>query len=220
MDSTYAHLERMLTFDWRAGPRALLESVRSTPRSTASAGEIGRCHHRDLLCEGCEDPERASRVLEAASAVQAAVDRRQSPTWESLCTVQRRVLGDDERPLVRTGPAHCHDRRYGWWPGLEARLRAKLRADAADQLHPLLRAARLYLDLIHVHPFVDGNARAARLALTWWLALGSIPLPRLDPLIRAPKLASDDPWRFVHLLTLGVARCAAPTGPSLNALSP
>lgn len=225
MDSTYAHLEKMLTFDWRSPPASVVSALRSTGAPTFRPGDLSRCHRQDLAAEGRRDPDRATRMLAATAAVEAAVDRRQAPTLGSLCAVQRLVLGaadedqDQDQDLLRTGPAHCHRRRYGWWPGLPARLGAKLRADAVEPLHPLLRAVRLYLDLIHLHPFVDGNARAARLRLTWWLALGGLPLPRLDPLIRTPKLASADPWSFVHILARGVAQCPVPTGLSSSARS-
>jgi hypothetical protein len=123
------------------------------------------------------------------------------------------VLGvDDDAPIVRGGPAGCRDRRYGWWPRLEERLAAKLAADAREPLHPVLAGARLYLDLIHIHPFVDGNARAARLGLLWWLALAGLPAPRLDPLVRLPKPAGAAPWTFVRLIAAGARSCPARPG--------
>lgn len=36
---------------------------------------------------------------------------------------------------------------------------------SAHDLHPLTRAARLHVDFVGIHPFVDGNGRAARLLM-------------------------------------------------------
>ena len=35
----------------------------------------------------------------------------------------------------------------------------------ANDLHPLIRAARLHVDFVGIHPFVDGNGRTARLLM-------------------------------------------------------
>lgn len=243
MDCAYVHLQRALTVSWETPPPALVaalarvqsegrgasvlevEKRRGCPRTirgdaVASQRSVVGAHRRDLACEGARAPARAARLLAAAARVEAAVAAGRAPTWPRLCATQRAVLGvDDDEALLRRGPAGCGDRRYGYWPRLHERLAAKLAADARGSLHPVLQATRLYLDLIHLHPFIDGNARAARLGLTWWLALAGLPLPPLDPLIRLPKPPGHPPWTFAHLLALGVARCLAPTGPNGSARS-
>jgi hypothetical protein len=53
--------------------------------------------------------------------------------------------------------------RYACFNGLEDMFIRKVAADARDGCHPLIQAARLYLDITFFHPFHDGNARAAML---------------------------------------------------------
>jgi Fic family protein len=45
----------------------------------------------------------------------------------------------------------------------------------AAQLHPVERAARLHLDFVKIHPFVDGNGRTARLLLNLELLKAGFP---------------------------------------------
>ncbi len=42
-------------------------------------------------------------------------------------------------------------------------------------LHPILRAARLHVDFVKIHPFVDGNGRTARLLLNLELLKSGFP---------------------------------------------
>src|SRR5262249_49378662 len=76
---------------------------------------------------------------------------------------------------------------------------AKLARDEADTAHPVVRAARVYLDVIFVHPFPDGNARLARLAAYFVLRRAGLPVPAWDALIRVRKMpgAPESYWRFV-----------------------
>ncbi|MFV2173525.1 Fic family protein [Actinomadura sp. LOL_016] len=63
------------------------------------------------------------------------------------------------------------------------------------------RAARAYLDVCFFHPFADGNARAALLALVFVLGRDRVVLDHLGPL---PVLArwADDPVAAVELVRL------------------
>lgn len=97
--------------------------------------------------------------------------------------------------------------RYGWAPELAGLLRARLEEALAD---PILDAVRRYLDLIHFHPFGDGNARAARLALEYALRRGGVATPELEGLIRLPKPAGHPrrAWELARMLCRGVLRGA------------
>ncbi|GAA2673774.1 hypothetical protein Apa02nite_043760 [Actinoplanes palleronii] len=53
------------------------------------------------------------------------------------------------------------------------------------------RAARVYLDVLHFHPFVDGNARSAALALYFVLAREDVVLDRAAPLLMTRWPAAD-----------------------------
>ncbi|MFS2006889.1 Fic family protein [Duganella sp. CT11-25] len=43
------------------------------------------------------------------------------------------------------------------------------------RMHPILRAARLHLDFVGIHPFIDGNGRTARLLLNLELIKAGYP---------------------------------------------
>jgi Fic family protein len=45
----------------------------------------------------------------------------------------------------------------------------------AGQMHPVERAARLHVDFVKIHPFVDGNGRTARLLLNLELLKAGFP---------------------------------------------
>ena len=111
--------------------------------------------------------------------------------------------------MFRAGPAFARAGRvsYGWTPDLEGRFRARLEERLPD---PILEGIRLYLELIYVHPFADGNARAARLALEHALRSGGLPTPELEGLVRTPKPAGHPtrPWELTRLLCRGLLRGA------------
>ncbi|MEU5880666.1 Fic family protein [Spirillospora sp. NPDC047279] len=63
------------------------------------------------------------------------------------------------------------------------------------------RAARAYLDVCFFHPFADGNARSALLALVFVLAREDVRLERLGPLPFTSRRA-DDPDAAAELVRL------------------
>ena len=74
------------------------------------------------------------------------------------------------------------------------------------------RAARVYLDVLHFHPFADGNARSAALALYFVLAREGIVLDRAAPLLMTRWPASDPRSAeglagFVAVLVKQTRRC-------------
>jgi fido (protein-threonine AMPylation protein) len=77
----------------------------------------------------------------------------------------------DTAPLRTTSAwARAGRERYAHREDLPPEFEACL-AEATDPAVPLpSRAARTYLDVVHFHPFADGNARPAMLALYFVLA--------------------------------------------------
>lgn len=209
MDATYIHLRQMVAFDWSCAPSVVASLLSRLSRQPYQPGEVRARIRADLTAENRGNHRRATNLLVAADSVEKASSRGEVPTWAALNELARIVLNKGEQAVVRTGPAGCQGRRYGYWPGLARRFNAKLVADASDRLHPVIAAVRLYLDVIHLHPFIDGNARVARLCLLWWLASGGLALPRLDPLVRLPKPPGASPWVFVRLTAEGMNQCAA-----------
>lgn len=87
----------------------------------------------------------------------------------------------------RRSDAFCRDRTYTWRPDLDRRFASKLDRDATDDVSPVARAVRGYLDIIHVHPFGDGNARAACTWLVRALVTADLDIPDLEAFVRLPK---------------------------------
>ena len=129
---------------------------------------------------------RAGRPGSAAWAAQ--MSNVPQPTWSALQAAQE-AAGLDAG--FRQGEAFCSRRRYGWHTGLEERFVHKLDTDAADGLSPVARAVRGFLDICHVHPFADGNSRAACLWLVWTLVNAGTDVADLTPLMRLPKPAGN-----------------------------
>lgn len=110
-------------------------------------------------------------------------------SWQTLQHAHEEAGLD---PSFRVGNAFCRYRRYGNRPGLAARFAAKLDHDGTDDVSAVARSIRGYLDIIHVHPFADGNARAACTWLVWSLVSGGYNVPALEPLVRLPFVPASD----------------------------
>ena len=65
-----------------------------------------------------------------------------------------------------------------------------------------MRAARVYLDVCFFHPFADGNARAARLALEHVLTSEGFALHTADPVFVVGRSAEDarGAWCFALVI--------------------
>lgn len=143
-------------------------------------------------------PLRAARLLSAYAAARsdAASDaarsdaghsdaaRRAPLTFARLAGWQRLLLGTAGAPAFRTDDAFAKGgrERYPLTPDTEADF-ARLLRDSEEEGVPLAsRAARTYLDVAFFHPFTDGNARAALLALVFVLAREGVVLAEVGPL--------------------------------------
>ncbi|MFE9635105.1 Fic family protein [Streptomyces sp. NPDC006463] len=147
-------------------------------------------------CEGPvrrRSPVRADRLLSAYAAARGDAAHRAPLTFARLAHWQRLVLGTAEAPF-RSGDAYAKGGRERY------RLTSHTRADFARCLRdseergvPLAaRAARTYLDVAFFHPFTDGNARAALLALCFVLAREGVVLHEVGPL-QTTRYADDAP---------------------------
>ncbi|MGC3996098.1 MAG: Fic family protein [Anaeromyxobacter sp.] len=98
-------------------------------------------------------------------------------TWAALQELQGVVLGSCSAPFRRgVARAKQGQEQYGCWEGMEQRFAERLALAPSVAPHPVARAAMLYLDLCFFHPFEDGNARAARLALDYTLSYAGLAL--------------------------------------------
>ncbi|MFJ6166866.1 Fic family protein [Micromonospora orduensis] len=120
-------------------------------------------------------------------------------------------------PGFRDGPAWAKGgrERYYWHAELPARFEACLLAATEDDLPLPSRAARVYLDVAFFHPFDDGNARSAMLALYFVLAREGVILDRAAPLLKTVRQAHDKYGaaglaKLVELLIMGTRKRMRP----------
>jgi hypothetical protein len=163
--------------------------------------------------DGALDPDRASGLLAALELARADAARGAVLDFALLQSWQQHVLSTSEPPPFRTEPAFAKGgrERYGIAPDTRARLDACLTETAPTSADPSLslsaRAARAYLDVCFFHPFADGNARAAFVALVFVLARENVPLTYTG-LIRRFSFSATDPQDAV-ILTNYVNLCSA-----------
>jgi fido (protein-threonine AMPylation protein) len=102
-------------------------------------------------------------------------------------------------------PSHCsrtHEQSLGAEPAS-----AWSESAQPDLLLPS-RAARTYLDILFFHPFEDGNARAAMLALAFVLAREGVLLDQVRPL-QTTRWADDAEGAADLAVLLGILITAA-----------
>ncbi|MER6346077.1 Fic family protein [Streptomyces sp. NPDC001595] len=147
--------------------------------------------------DGALDPARADGLLAALERLRADAARGAPLDFALLQGWQQHVLRTARPPEFRTETAFAKGgrERYGIAPDTRARLDACLAESTADggaPLRPAARAARAYLDVCFFHPFDDGNARAAFLALVFVLAREGVSLDDVG-LLRRVTFRADDP---------------------------
>ncbi|MET9494461.1 Fic family protein [Streptomyces sp. NPDC006552] len=183
---------------WRAARRVPAAPARDGFREFFEATRGGR------------DSEGTARVLTALELAVADAEQNRPLTFALLTTWQRAVLGQD---LVgfRTMPAFAKGgrERYGLAPDTRAQLEHCL--SESPQPDPPLpsRAARTYLDILFFHPFEDGNARAATLALAFVLAREGVLLDQVHPL-QTTRWADDAEGAADLAVLLGILITTAP----------
>ncbi len=97
-------------------------------------------------------------------------------------------------------------------PGLMTDLVAWLNDAETAQRHPVERAALAHFRLVHVHPFVDGNGRTARLLMNLILMRQGYPpaivraQDRLDYYTVLDCAHAGDTEPFIRLIALAVRR--------------
>lgn len=167
-----------------------------------------------MATRGGRDSVGTARVLTALDLAFADAEQGRPLTFALMAKWQRTVLGHD---LVgfRTMPAFAKDgrERYGLAPDTRARFERCLSESAQPDLPLPSRAARTYLDILFFHPFEDGNARAAMLALAFVLAREGVLLDQVHPL-QTTRWADDAEGAADLAVLLGILITAAERPPS------
>jgi hypothetical protein len=184
------------TVPWRtARPAHVPDGRRVVPSRDGAVHDIG-IHDR------ARAPQRAAGLLTALALVREDARADVPLTFDRLHSWQCHVLGVSRAPF-RHHPAYAKGgrERYGDGPHLRDRFQACLAQSDAPDLPLAALAARLYLDVCFFHPFEDGNARSAFLALTFVLARAGIVLDQVAPIRRIQRRA-DDPEDALALANL------------------
>lgn len=164
------HLKWTLSIDWRSElpePSAVGTTLQPGWRGRATAWRDGQ--------EGTESWAES-------------LDPSQTPSWRAL---QNAHAAAGLNPQFRSGPATSGGRHYGWYQDLERRMIRKFDVDGQNDVTPMARAVRGYLDITHTHPFEDGNTRAAINWIVWSLAGAGIDIADLGPLVQLSKQPAD-----------------------------
>jgi len=91
-----------------------------------------------------------------------------------------RTIDDENAGRYRQGQVYIAGSEYvppkaPFVPMLMEELVAWLNSEEATRLHPVERAALAHFRLVHIHPFVDGNGRTARLLMNLLLMRDGYP---------------------------------------------
>jgi hypothetical protein len=187
------HLQRWLevreAVPWQEAPDRRAQGLAAGSRDGAA---------EDIRAfDGAVDPARAEGLLAALELMRGYAARGASLNFELLRGWQQHVLGLPQPPRFRSLPAFAKGgrERYGISPDTRDRLDACLAESQVGGERPLpltARAARAYLDVCFFHPFDDGNARSAFLALLYVLAREGIVLNGVS-LLRRVTFQADSP---------------------------
>lgn len=113
-----------------------------------------------------------------------ALARRAEPITErdirQIHALILRTIDDENAGRYRQGQVYIAGSEYvppkaPFVPMLMEQLVAWLNSEEAARLHPVERAALAHFRLVHIHPFVDGNGRTARLLMNLLLMRDGYP---------------------------------------------
>jgi hypothetical protein len=148
---------------------------------------------RDGIADHLTNGRRqAGRITAAVDMAFADATEGHPLTFALLQAWQRKLLAPDHAVWRTTNAWALGGReRYAYHDDLPELFETCL-TEATDPDIPLpSRAARAYLDVLHFHPFADGNARSAALTLHFVLARDHVVLDRAAPLLMTRWPAAD-----------------------------
>ncbi|ONI92276.1 hypothetical protein ALI22I_04860 [Saccharothrix sp. ALI-22-I] len=182
--------------------------VRPCDESPSTSARDGAVHDIRTY-DHARSPERAARLLAALDQARTDAAAGTPLSFALLSAWQRRVLGVPHAPF-RVHPAFARKgrERYGL---VDSRRFETCLGECGDPVIPLAaRAARVYLDICFFHPFDDGNARSAFLALDFVLTRAGITIGQVGPLRRFPRRADDAGGALVFADLVSVLITAKP----------
>ena len=175
--------------------RALRGHAFGAGPSPGARVEVSGDAHRAFIdhVDRARDPVRAERMLAALAACRASAARGEPLTFDRLAAWQGLVLGlDDGAAPFRSAPAYARAGRVHYELGHRTRGLFEAALAEAGSAEPVaVRAARAYLDVCFFHPFADGNARSARLAVDHVVTSAGLALHAVEPVFVVARAADD-----------------------------
>ncbi len=190
--------------------RAQLVAI-DTP-SFAARAATPRDGHMNFIAvvDSARDVVRAERMRAALRLTRNRAGAGDTIDLDLLRALHAVAVPDAARVRSTDAFAKAGRERYGFFPEL-AQVCSDALGEADDVTQPVLfRAARAYLDVCCFHPFIDGNARAARLLFEFIIAREHLMFNDVDALFRYPIAGGELPaaQAFVTLVhKLGVVHC-------------
>lgn len=201
-DALVQHYEATSLIDWRTPSPRLSERLKALcTTSSPNDAHIKYVNQFDAQrsIDRAECMRRAIRTARENAFSGAELTIKLLQDW------QREVVGISDVSF-RRGPAFAKGglEVYGLDETTEDVFAEKLIQDSRDTVHSLSKAIRVYLDICFVHPFENGNARAARLAFDFYLTRGGFAVSDVRPLFALPRVAGrkDDYLDFLQLAVL------------------
>jgi Fic family protein len=146
-----------------------------------------------------KDHLEAVHLSSAWQRVKEIATKPDSITEAEVLELHRMVLGADDphAGCYRTVPVFIKGAKHV--PPNAARvsdLMQKLFSQPFARIHPVVASARWHYQIAAVHPFVDGNGRAARLAMNLHLMRAGFPPLRIQPVERLAYYEALDASRL------------------------
>ena len=185
---------RLPSTRWHQRQAAFLRAASSSASTQIEGNQLSLWAADELLGglrpEGSAKDRREVRNYSEALDLAIGLSRREPFEWHELLLQQLnatvlRGLEADQRGAYRSVPVTAGGGFYlaqnaAAAPALMGTLVEWLRVTGA---HPLVRSALLHLNLVAIHPWLDGNGRTTRLAA----------LMDVDRVVRATELVSIEP---------------------------
>jgi hypothetical protein len=179
----------------------------ANPTAQRERAHISADGHRRYIDgpERARDPQRARRMAAALDAARAAAVPGTPLDFAELARFQKIVL-DVPAAEFREGDAFAKQGRERYALDADTRVRfERCLEEARDRSVPVaVRAARVYLDVCFFHPFADGNARAARIALDHVITAEGLALHAIEPIVVVSHAANDleGAWSLAYVTEL------------------
>ena len=151
--------------------------------------------------------EDSKRLQDYSNAIKFVVGRTSSNNiiqFDDFLAAQKILLKKSSD--LRTTTAYCYrNGKLAFYPketDLENLMKVRIQFINSLKTHPFIKATLIYLDIIFIHPFKDGNARAARIWADFFLCKYEMDPQWILRIISIHKSPNDDkiPIKFLKAL--------------------